>query len=83
METSGHFLASFDAIISKRGLKEVQNFAVQIVTGARKFEHFTPYLKDLYWLPVAIHLELRDIIMTYKSLNGLNLRNVFKPRSDI
>ena len=55
-------------------LQKVKNFAVRIVTDAHKFEHFTPYLIDLYWLPVAIRLEVRDIIMTYKSLNGLNLR---------
>ena len=55
-------------------LQKVKNFAVRIVTDAHKFEHFTPYLIDLYWLPVAIRLEVRDIIMTYKSLNG-NVRN--------
>ena len=64
-------------------LQKVQNFAVRIVTGARKFEHITPYLKDLNWLPVAMQLEVRDIIMTYKSLNGLTLRNVFTTRSEI
>lgn len=47
-------------------LQKVQNFALRIVTGARKFEHITPYLKDLYWLPVAVQLEVRYIFMTYK-----------------
>ena len=28
-------------------LQKVQNFAVRIVTGARKFEHITPYWKNL------------------------------------
>ena len=55
-------------------LEKVQNFAVRIVTDAHKFEYFTLYLIDLYWLPVAIRLEFRDIFMTYKSLNGLKLR---------
>ena len=55
-------------------LQKVQNFAVRIVTDAHKLEHFTLYLIDLYWVPVAIRLEVRDIIMTYKSLDGLNLR---------
>ena len=64
-------------------LQKVQNFAGRIVTGARKFEQFTPYLKDLYWLPVAVQLEVRDITMTYKSLNGLILRNVFTTTSEI
>ena len=50
-------------------LQKVQNFAVRIVTGARKFGHITPYLKDLNWLPVAMQLEVRGIIMTYTSGN--------------
>ena len=45
---------------------KVHNFALRIVNGARKFEHITPYLKDLYWLPVAVQLEVRYIFMTYK-----------------
>ena len=64
-------------------LQKVQNFAARIVTGTRKFEHITPYLKDLRWLPVAMQLEVRDTIMTYKSLNGLTLRNFFTTRSEI
>ena len=64
-------------------LRKVQNFAVRIVTDARKFEHITPYLKDLCWLQVAMQLEVRDVIMTYKSLDDLTLRNVLTTRSVI
>ena len=64
-------------------LQKVQNFAVRIVTGTHKFEHITPYLKDLRWLPLAMQLEVRDTIMTYKSLNGLTLRNFLTTRSEI
>ena len=34
-------------------LQKVQNFVAQIVTGARKYDHITPMLKELHWLPVA------------------------------
>ena len=34
-------------------LQKVQNFAARIVTGARKYDHITPMLKELHWLPVA------------------------------
>ena len=37
-------------------LQCVQNFAARIVTGTKKFEHITPILKDLKWLPVAMKL---------------------------
>ena len=33
-------------------LQHVQNFAARVVTGLRKFEHITPVLRDLNWLPV-------------------------------
>lgn len=33
-------------------LQLVQNFAARIVTGTRKFDHVTPALKELRWLPV-------------------------------
>ena len=34
-------------------LQKVQNFAVRIVTGARRYDHITPMVKKLHWLPVA------------------------------
>ena len=33
-------------------LQLVQNFAARIITGARKFDHITPHLQELAWLPV-------------------------------
>ena len=34
-----------------------QNFAARVVTGLRKFEHITPVLRDLNWLPVSSMLK--------------------------
>ena len=34
-------------------LQTVQNFAARIVSGTRKFDHVTPILKQLQWLPSA------------------------------
>ena len=33
-------------------LQAVQNFACRIVSGAQKYDHVTPLLKNLSWLPV-------------------------------
>ena len=33
-------------------LQSIQNFASKIVTNSRKFEHVTPLLRHLNWLPV-------------------------------
>ena len=35
-----------------RRLQAVQNFACRIVRGAKKYDHLTPLLKSLSWLPV-------------------------------
>jgi len=34
-------------------LQSVQNFVCRIVSSARKFNHITPILKELEWLPVS------------------------------
>ena len=40
-------------------LQAVQNFACRTVSGAGKFDHITPLLKDLRWLPVKQQLYFR------------------------
>ena len=37
-------------------LQTIQNFAAQIATGMRKYDHITTVLKELKWLPVATQL---------------------------
>ena len=53
-----------------RKLQGVQNFAARIVSGTRKFDHVTPVLKNLRWIPVKSHLYLRDAILAFKSMTG-------------
>ena len=67
-------------------LQTVQNFAARIVSGTRKFDHVTPILKQLQWLPVIKQLEVRDATMVFKCLNGLAppyLCQKFKTRSEV
>ena len=42
-----------------RKLQGVQNFAARIVSGTRKFDHVSPALKNLRWIPVKSNLYLR------------------------
>ena len=44
-------------------LQTVQNFAARIVSGTRKFDHVTPILKQLQWLPIIKQLTVRDATM--------------------
>ena len=67
-------------------LQKVQNFVARIVTGARKYEHIMPMLKELHWLPVAKQLEVRDILMAFKCIKGLappSLCNKLSTRSQV
>ena len=67
-------------------LQTVQNFAARIVSGTRKFDHVTPILKQLQWLPIVKQLEVRDATMVFKCLNGLAppyLCHKFKTRLEV
>ena len=69
-----------------RKLQGVKNFAARIVSGTRKFDHVTPALKNLRWIPVKSHLYLRDAILAFKSMTGQvpnYLRSNFISRGNI
>ena len=51
-------------------LQTVQNFACRIVSGRRKYDHVSPALKELRWLPVKEDLYYRDAVMSFKCLTG-------------
>ena len=51
-----YYCSSVWANTSKKNiakLQTVQNFAAQIVTGTRKYDHITPLPQQLKWLPVS------------------------------
>ena len=52
-------------------LQTVQNFAARIVTGTRKYDHITPMLQQLKWLPVSYTLRYKDAVIAFKCLKGL------------
>ena len=53
-------------------LQLVQNIAAGVLTGTgRKFEHISPVLIELGWLPVGKQLKARDATKVYKCLNNL------------
>ena len=51
-------------------LQAVQNFAARIISGSRKFDHVTPLLKELHWLPIRSQLYLRDAVLVFKCMTG-------------
>ena len=55
--------------MTKRGYV-VEDFACQIVSAAKKYDHGTPLLKSLSWLPVKDQLYYRQAIMAFKCMTG-------------
>ena len=51
-------------------IQAVQNFACRIVSGAKKYDHVSPLLKSLSWLPVKDQLYYRQAIMAFKYMTG-------------
>ena len=70
---------------SLRKLQLAQNAAARILTKTRKFDHITPILKDLHWLPVRERINFKLLLLTWKAINGLapsyisNLLVPYKP----
>ena len=51
-------------------LQHVQNAAARLLTRTGKYEHITPILKELHWIPADQRIEFKILIRTFKALNG-------------
>ena len=53
-------------------LQYVQNAAARLITFSSKFNHITPILKDLHWLPINERIKFKILILTFKALHDLS-----------
>ena len=53
-------------------LQRVQNAAARIVTNTHRFEHITPIICQLHWLPVSYRINFKILLLTFKVLHGLS-----------
>ena len=51
-------------------LQRVQNTAARLLTNTRKYDHITPALKQLHWLPIKARVEYKFLVLTYKAIEG-------------
>ena len=51
-------------------LNSVQKLAARLITGIRKYDHITPLLKPLHWLPVKRRKECKIVLLVFKCLQG-------------
>ena len=50
-------------------LQSLQNAAARVVSRVGKYEHITPVLKNLHWLPVEQRVIFKILLLTYKILH--------------
>jgi len=58
-----------DGLLTK--LQTVQNAAARVVTGTKKFDHITPVLCQLHWLPVRQRITFKLAMIIFKCLRSL------------
>ena len=47
------------------------NYASHVIARWRKYDHITPVLVYLHWLPLNQRIGFKILLLTYKALNGL------------
>jgi len=55
-------------------LQSAQNAAARLVSGARRYDHITPVLQELHWLPVPAvqrRVDFKMATLVYLSLSGM------------
>ncbi len=52
-------------------LHVVQNAAARVLSRSRKYDHITPILQSLHWLPIKFRISYKILLLTFKALNGL------------
>ena len=60
-----------DVISYAKNLGVIQNCPARLIFRKRKFDHITPCLIELHWLPVYARITCKVLMLTYKCLNDL------------
>ena len=50
--------------------RPVQNAAARVIFQIAKFDHITPALINLHWLPVTLRVQFKLLVFVYKSLHN-------------
>ncbi len=58
-----------DSLFQK--LQRMQNAAARMLTRTPKYDHVTPILKQLHWLPVSQRVTYKVLMIVFKVIHGL------------
>jgi len=59
-----------NTLLRRLQMQSIQNVAACLVTGAKKFDHITPGLRDLHWLPIRQYITYKLSLRVYKCLHN-------------
>ena len=51
-------------------LQRCQNNAARVISLSRKYDHITPVMQSLHWLPVRYRIIFKILILAHKSIYG-------------
>ena len=51
-------------------LQRIQNSLARVITNTSKYQHITPILKKLHWLPIKQRINYKLCLLTYKTLTN-------------
>ncbi len=52
-------------------LQYIQNTAARIISGTSKYDHITPVMHSLHWLPVEQRIKFKTLIFIFKALHNM------------
>jgi hypothetical protein len=52
-------------------LQRIQNTAARLITKTKKYDHITPVLHSLHWLPVQYRVQYKILVYVFKIRQGL------------
>ena len=52
-------------------LQQVQNAAARMLTRTKKFDHISPVLQRLHWLPISFRITFKILLLTWKALHDM------------
>ena len=50
-------------------IQRAQNAAARMLTKTKKFDHITPVLQQLHWLPIKYRIHYKILLLTWKAMH--------------
>ena len=52
------------------GSRKSKTMLIEWLVAPKKYDHITPVLKDLHWLPIRKRIEFKILLLTFKCMQG-------------